>query len=486
MWYEPYCCYYPTKQTKLLKLWDEISLPHEKAKQEYGPVLCIIGFNVNPKLMRVSMDEEDRNRLLECVISSIATAIGGTYCTLWEFQQLAGWINWSFNIFPLFKPALSNVYVKISGKMESHTQIFVSRAVVCDLEWFVSKVNLSNGVYLFEDVDWDEGRADAVAYCDACLSGIGFFFEQSREGSQCSVPQRTPKDTISYFEALAVACVVDQATKSPSIPSRLLVFSDNTNTIDIFHSLWSLPPYNELLKFMVSLLLKHNISLRVVHVSGLDNSTANSLSRFDNAKAFALAPGIFSTPTCSIGAAVVMLEISSSSRQPRREAWTMEHLINECSITLGYSFDTSSFRTYTSALNLYLTFCNLHNLPADPTPNTLSFYAVFLSTHIKPDSVNSYLSGICRQLEPFFSEVCHNQNGMLVSCTMAGCMRRFGTPVKWKAPLLHANLLLIINNMVSEPSHDDLLFLALILTRFHALMRLGKLIFPDKKALRNC
>ena len=110
-------------------------------------------------------------------------------------------------MFPLLKLALSNVYAKISGKMESHAWIFVSRAVVHDLEWFMSQVNLSNGVYLFEDVDWDEGRADAVAYCDACLSGIGLFFERSSKGFQCAVPQCAPKDTIFYFKALAVACV---------------------------------------------------------------------------------------------------------------------------------------------------------------------------------------------------------------------------------------------------------------------------------------
>ena len=59
MWYEPYRCYFPTKQAKLLHLWDEIGLPHEKAKQEYAPALCVIGFLVDPNLMRVSMDEED-------------------------------------------------------------------------------------------------------------------------------------------------------------------------------------------------------------------------------------------------------------------------------------------------------------------------------------------------------------------------------------------------------------------------------------------
>ena len=47
MWYEPYQCYYPTKQTKLLQIWDEINLPHDKSKQEYGRALHIIGFMVD-------------------------------------------------------------------------------------------------------------------------------------------------------------------------------------------------------------------------------------------------------------------------------------------------------------------------------------------------------------------------------------------------------------------------------------------------------
>ena len=150
-----------------------------------------------------------------------------------------------------------------------------------------------------------------------------------------------------------------------------------------------------------------------------------------------------------------MFQVSTSARQPSRVAWTMERLVNERSLCLGYSLDTSSFGTYTSALNSYLTFCNLHNLPVDPTPDTLSFYVVFLSSHIKPASVNSYLSGICRQLEPFFPEIRRNRNSLLVSRTMTGCMRRFGSPVKRKTPLSHANLLLILNSMVSAPSHDD-------------------------------
>ena len=134
------------------------------------------------------MNEEDHNRLIQHVVCFIDTAPGETCHTLWEFQQLAGWINWSFNVLPLLKPALSNIYAKIGGKVESHAQIFVSRVIVHDLDWFVLHVNHSDGVYLFEDVDWSEQEADIVAYCSACLSGLGLFFSHSKEGFQCVVP----------------------------------------------------------------------------------------------------------------------------------------------------------------------------------------------------------------------------------------------------------------------------------------------------------
>ena len=101
----------------------------------------------------------------------------------------------------------------------------------------------------------------------------------------------------------------------------------------------------------------------------------------------------------------------------------MDRLVNERSISLGYSLDASTYGTYTSALNSYLTFCDIHRLPVDPTPDTLSFFIVFLSSHINPKSVNSYLSSICRQLEPFFPDVRTNRKTMLVTRTMAGCLR---------------------------------------------------------------
>ena len=64
-------------------------------------------------------------------------------------------------------------------------------------------------------------------------------------------------------------------------------------------------------------------------------------------------------------------------------------------------------------------------------------------------------------------------------------MRRFGHPTNRKAPFSIADLLFVLANIHAPRSHDELLFLALLLMGFYALMRLGELVFPDKKSLRN-
>ena len=77
-------------------------------------------------------------------------------------------------------------------------------------------------------------------------------------------------------------------------------------------------------------------------------------------------------PSIDAGGAQKMIRISSTSRQPVRQPWTLERLNHERSILLGMAIDNSTSNTYSSALNSYLTFCKTHTIPVDPTPETLS------------------------------------------------------------------------------------------------------------------
>jgi hypothetical protein len=140
---------------------------------------------------------------------------------------------------------------------------------------------------------------------------------------------------------------------------------------------------------------------------------------------------------------------------------------------------------YTSATNSYLTFCRLHNLPIDPTSETLSYYITFQSSHINPKSVESYLSGICNNLEPFSPEIRVNQASALVKRTLKGALRRHGHPTKRKSPLTTAQLQSITSDLADSRNHDDMLFLSMLNTGFPGLLRLGEMTINNNPHLRN-
>ena len=119
------------------------------------------------------------------------------------------------------------------------------------------------------------------------------------------------------------------------------------------------------------------------------------------------------------------------------------------------------------------------------TPDTLSFYAVYSAHYIKPDSVSSYLFGICNQLEPFFPEVQTSRHHWLVKKTLAGCWKMFPSVASRKRPITRSALANISHLHSSSLSFDDSWFLAILLTGFHGLMRLGELTWPDVKHLQD-
>ena len=135
-------------------------------------------------------------------------------------------------------------------------------------------------------------------------------------------------------------------------------------------------------------------------------------------------------PSIDAGGAQKMIWISSTSQQPVWQPWTLEHLNHERSILLRMAIDHSTSNTYLSALNSHLTFCKMHTIPVDPTPETLSYYIAFQSSFINPRSVDSYLSGICNQLETFYPEIWKNCSSTIVSCTLAGAKQQFRVPTK--------------------------------------------------------
>ena len=63
--YAPYHCVFPRDQATLLRLWDELGVPHRREKQVYGSPLTIIGICVDANCLTLSLPDEAKMRLVE-------------------------------------------------------------------------------------------------------------------------------------------------------------------------------------------------------------------------------------------------------------------------------------------------------------------------------------------------------------------------------------------------------------------------------------
>ncbi|KAF9242255.1 hypothetical protein BU15DRAFT_72791 [Melanogaster broomeanus] len=279
--YKKYGKHLPSNLTKLLHLWDFFGLPHEPWKQIFGSELLIIGFNVEPNLMRVRMSDESCLQLIS-VLRDFAQH--GMRHTLRDFQQIAGYLNWALNVYPMLRPGLCAVYAKTSGKSQHKALIWVNRDVERELTWAVDHLLHSKGICFLKSVSWcynDLPESVVHVYCDALPLAMAFWFPSTNLGYQAFIQDSEPHDSIFFYEALTVCGTILVAVMQLSPGSRLAVFTNNLNTMQLFNSLAALPSMNWMVIQAINTLLDHDIDFWVFHVPGAYNVVADHLS--DNA-----------------------------------------------------------------------------------------------------------------------------------------------------------------------------------------------------------
>jgi hypothetical protein len=287
--YHPYQAHFPAPQVTLLSLWDELGVPHKQKKQVHGRVLPVIGIVVDPNALTLTLPDPARDRLITELLkwSSPSTI----RFPLKRWQKLCGWINWTFNVFPLLRPCLNNVYPKIAGKTRRDQNVCLNTAVRSDFAWALRALEKLQPVQILESLVWSVDLADLVIYCDACPDGLGFWVPAENSGFYASSPFGEPP-TIFYLEALCVLNALLFATQRMDPPRKLLLYTDNQNTVDIFSTLRCLPDYNGIVICSVDLRISARVDLRVLHVAGEDNIVADALSRADFTRALAVRPGL--------------------------------------------------------------------------------------------------------------------------------------------------------------------------------------------------
>lgn len=289
--YEPYGKAFPRDQVILLTLWDELGIPHKPHKQIYGSPLLIIGISVDVNELSFALSAEAKETL---VAELQWWCEPGRKEKLRRWYQMGGWMNWAFNVYPRLRPALNNFYPKLKGRRDSTSQIWVNNSIRDDFNWAIKFLNDSPGVHLLKSVSWDLHDATLTIYCDACPDGMGFWYPDLNIAFYAPTPYLENPNLIFYFEALCVhSALFDAHRRTPTNNGgHFIIYTDNSNTVDIFNTLRALPPYNHLLKTAIDILNHGDHDMRVLHVPGVDNAVADALSRAKFHYALELVPNL--------------------------------------------------------------------------------------------------------------------------------------------------------------------------------------------------
>jgi hypothetical protein len=77
--------------------------------------------------------------------------------------------------------------------------------------------------------------------------GIAFFIPALKLAFQYAQPLNIPSEFIFFSEALVVYSIFHYVASNQFSASCLVIYTDNTNTVDIFNSLHAIAPYNQIL-----------------------------------------------------------------------------------------------------------------------------------------------------------------------------------------------------------------------------------------------
>ena len=138
-----------------------------------------------------------------------------------------------------------------------------------ELCWFIDHIKLSNGIHMLKLVKWspyDRMATTFIRYADVSGTGMGIWFLGKYTGHQCPLLTEGLKDLIFFYEALAVYSAFHLGAKYQC--DRILIYSDNTNTVNMFSSLHTKPVYNSILMASVDFSINNSIATKVYYVSG--------------------------------------------------------------------------------------------------------------------------------------------------------------------------------------------------------------------------
>ena len=215
-------------------------------------------------------------------------------CTKRELLFLIGRLAFAAKVIPAGRMFLRRLIEASTTVTSLHHHLRITKPIRADLDWWLTFASQWNGKAFFLDHDWTPSPAFQL-FTDASQLGYGCYWR----GHWLYGPwsrQRAARD-IQWKELFAIL-VAATAWASHWRRKRLLVHCDNQAVVDICRTGTS--KNTELMRLIRTLFFtaaRHNFTLLINHIPGVDNSVADALSRLQFHRFHQLAPEADPEPT---------------------------------------------------------------------------------------------------------------------------------------------------------------------------------------------
>lgn len=292
----------PHELAAILRIWDEWGIPWRWKKVEFGRFLVITGLRLDLDSATISLPPGAVARFAAEVQEFLAEPSRRHPLKRW--QQLVGYANWALTVLPFARPYLTPLFAKLrlpNGAPRPHspyTPVFFNQEIRLNLSNFVAELQHGDPLDLRDPAlsEWRSEDADLVIYTDACLeekggtgSGLGYWYELQGSRRHFFARPRVRWLSIQFAETLAVASALEQVVELigaggfATRPRRILVRSDSAPAIYAFDSGAAVDseqaPLRTLVMASFNLVRLAKVDVKVRHIRGVHNYTADALSR---------------------------------------------------------------------------------------------------------------------------------------------------------------------------------------------------------------
>lgn len=280
-----------------LAIFSELQVPLAAHKTE-GPSMCLeyLGVILDTKNMQARLPENKVERIQQA-LAGFSTR---RTCTKQELLSLLGHMNFASRVIRPGRSFVSHLIRLSTTVKDLHHHVTLSAAVRSDLRMWSIFLEQWNGIGFFMD-DNVIAAADMSLYTDATPTSFRWF---NGHFPADFLDERQSMALCELFP-IVLACVLwghQWARK------RILFYCDNLATVEIISKGRSKVP--SIMKLMRKLTYHSalcNFTVHARHIPGIQNSVADSLSRFQMSRFHQLAPQADSLPSpCPPLAALLM------------------------------------------------------------------------------------------------------------------------------------------------------------------------------------